>query len=108
MSNKSGNDVQDRAIDSLTVIVDSIRRHPTASQTKILVGLVAGLYNGPEYPFDLTTLRELDLPLSQACLNLVAYNCVRTGDEIHEWGVFDDRQLLRWIEREGIASRAVS
>lgn len=103
-----GNDVQARAVESLGVLVTSIKRHPTAGQSGVLVAFLAGLYNGGEYPFDLTQLRSVDLDLVGACLKVLAYNCIRTGGEIHEWGQFDEAELHSWIEREGIHGRAVA
>lgn len=108
MSEIAKDEVPARVVTALHVIVESIKRYPTAGQTRTLVAFVAGLYNGPEYPFDLTELRGLDLHLCQACLNALAFNCVRTGGEVHEWGVFEDRDLHRWMEREGISPRVIS
>lgn len=103
-----GNDVRARAVESLQVIVTSIRRHPTAGQTAVLVGFIAGLYNGGDYPFDLTQLRRLDLKLLDACFKVLAYNCVRQDGEIHEWGEFEEAQLHAWIKREGVRGRTVA
>lgn len=106
MSNvKVGNDVRARAVESLSVLVTSIKRHPTSGQTGVLVGFIAGLYNGGEYPFDLTQLRSLDPELLGPCMHVLAFNCVRQEGEIHEWGVFADTELHDWIEREAVRGR---
>lgn len=41
--------------------------HPETGQTGLLVSFLAGLYNGYDYPFDLSDMRPLDTKLANAC-----------------------------------------
>src|SRR3984893_19043210 len=54
------NDIQsimDRAQEALQIIETAIGNNPTSGQAGRLVRFLAGLYNGSDYPFDLTDLR---------------------------------------------------
>ncbi len=62
--------VMERARPALEIIETAIREHPTTGQAGRLVRFLAGLYNGQDYPFDLTDLRALDTRLANACLRL--------------------------------------
>lgn len=51
-------------------------------QTTRLVLFLAGVYNGSDYPFDLTWLRMLDTKLANACLDYLNFD--RLGvNEVH-------------------------
>ena len=91
----------DRAVAGLETLVATIRRNPTAGQTRRLVRFLAGIYNGPRFPFDLTDLRGLDLNLAQACLDVLALDHFGIR-EIHQWGPVDDVELNKWIVDEGL------
>jgi len=66
-----------------------------------LVRFLAGLYNGSDYPFDLTDLRALDTRLANACLDYLNYD--RLGKaEVHKHLQGGDRQLNQWIEDVGL------
>lgn len=57
----------------------------------------AGVYNGQDYPFDLTELRGLDTKLANACLDYLNYG--RRGiTEVHKHLANGDRDLHRWLE----------
>lgn len=96
-------DVRQKAVAALQHVANCVQQNPTAGQTKILVSFLAGLYDGRSYPFVLTALRELDLELCISCISILSYNCVRTEGEVHKWGVFQDKDLHRWMKREGIS-----
>ncbi|HEY6456293.1 MAG TPA: hypothetical protein VIY90_13555 [Steroidobacteraceae bacterium] len=49
-----------RTMEALQAIGASINAHPTTGQSGRLVRFLAGVYNGQDYPFDLTELRGLD------------------------------------------------
>jgi len=88
-------------MDALRVIEASITAHPTTGQSKRLVRFLAGVYNGQDYPFDLTELRGLDTRLANACLDYLNYD--RLGKkEVHRHLSNGDRDLQRWIEDYGI------
>jgi hypothetical protein len=90
-----------KAMKALRVIVDAVERHTASGQAKIMVQFLAGLYNGCDYKVDLTSLRSLDVPLANACLNYLNYD--RLGKtEVHEHLPNGARDLHRWIEYTGV------
>jgi hypothetical protein len=93
--------VMERARPALEIIETAIREHPTTGQAGRLVRFLAGLYNGQDYPFDLTDLRALDTRLANACLDYLCYD--RLGKrEVHHHLTGGDRDLNRWITALGI------
>jgi len=96
-------EIKERAMEGLRVIVDAIQRHMASGQARTLVQFLAGLYNGPEYHFDLTKLRGLDVPLANACLDYLSYD--RLGStEVHLHLPNGARDLHYWIEYTGVVS----
>jgi hypothetical protein len=92
-----------RALAALKTIEAAIHAHPTAGGTKRLVRFLAGVYNGQDYPFDLTELRSLETQLANACLDYLNYD--RLGiDEVHVHLENRGRDLHRWLEEYGIES----
>jgi hypothetical protein len=90
-----------RAMTALQVIETAIRSHPTTGGARRLVRFLAGVYNGQDYPFDLTELRALDTELANACLDYLNYD--RLGvKEVHRHLANGDRDLHRWLEDYGI------
>ena len=90
------NAITRRALESLKVIETAIREHPTSGQARRLVGFLAGLYNGQDYPFDMTELRGLDTALANACLDYLNYD--RLGvKEVHKHLSNGDTDLHRWL-----------
>jgi hypothetical protein len=60
------------------------------------VRFLAGLYNGADYPFDLTDLRALDTTLASACLDYLNYD--RLGHkEVHKHLENGDEDLHQWL-----------
>ena len=49
--------IHSRAMQALQGIEATIKAHPTTGQSRRLVRFLAGVYNGQDYPFDLTELR---------------------------------------------------
>ena len=82
-------------------IEEAIDDNPTTGQASLLVRFLAGIYNGQEYPFDLTNLRGLDTRLANACLDYLNFDRLRLA-EVHEHLTAGDRGLHRWIEACGI------
>jgi hypothetical protein len=101
------NDIQsimDRAQEALQIIETAIGNNPTSGQAGRLVRFLAGLYNGSDYPFDLTDLRALDTRLANACLDYLNYD--RLGKrEVHRHLTGGDRRLHQWLEDYGIKPR---
>src|SRR5271168_524055 len=96
--------VMERARPALEIIETAIRQNPTTGQAGRLVRFLAGLYNGRDYPFDLTDLRALDTRLANACLDYLNYD--RLGKrEVHHHLTGGDRRLHQWLEDYGIKPR---
>lgn len=89
--------IMERARTALEIIETAIREHPTTGQAGRLVRFLAGVYNGSEYPFDLTDLRALDTELANACLDYLNYD--RLGKrEVHHHLAGSDRELHQWLK----------
>ncbi len=96
--------IMDRAQEALRIIETAIGNNPTSGQAGRLVRFLAGLYNGSDYPFDLTDLRALDTRLANACLDYLNYD--RLGKrEVHRHLTGGDRRLHQWLEDYGIKPR---
>ena len=93
--------IMERARTALQIIETAIREHPTTGQAGRLVRFLAGVYNGSEFPFDLTDLRALDIELANACLDYLNYD--RLGKrEVHHHLAGGDRELHQWLRDYGI------
>jgi hypothetical protein len=89
--------IKSRAMAGLQEIEKAINDHPTTGQGGRLVRFLAGLYNGQDYPFDLTELRGLDTKLAGACLDYLNFD--RLGiKEVHKHLANGERDLHRWLE----------
>ena len=89
--------IMERARLALTTIETAIREHPTTGQAGRLVRFLAGVYNGSDFPFDLTDLRALDTELANACLDYLNYD--RLGKrEVHHHLAGGDRELQQWLK----------
>ncbi len=90
-----------RANAALQLIERTIGEHPGTGQARRLVSFIAGVYNGQDYPFDLSELRGLDAALANACLDYLNYD--RLGKtEVHKHLSNGERDLHAWIERYGL------
>jgi hypothetical protein len=67
---------------ALTRIIKAIEVHPGTGQSRRLVRFLAGVYNGGDYPFDLTDLRALDTELASACVDYLNYDRLAKA-EVH-------------------------
>lgn len=91
----------ERARVALELIENSLHANATSGQARRLVRFLAGVYNGSDYPVDLTDLRALDTELANACLDYLAYD--RLGKREVHWHLSGgDRQLHEWIRDCGI------
>ena len=97
--------IKRRADAALRVIDEAISDHPTTGQARRLVRFLAGLYNGQDYPFDLTEPRGLDTRLANACLDYLNYDRLGIA-EVHKHLTNGDRGLHRWLEECGIVPAA--
>src|SRR5579859_6314597 len=99
--------IMERARVALQIIETAIRQNPTTGQAGRLVRFLAGLYNGYDYPFDLTDLRALDTKLANACLDYLNYD--RLGkQEVHHHLSGGEQRLHQWLESCGIEPRKPS
>jgi hypothetical protein len=96
--------IMERAREALQIIETAIRKNPTTGQAGRLVRFLAGVYNGYDYPFDLTDLRALDTNLANACLDYLNYD--RLGkQEVHHHLSGGEKELQGWIKLYGIQPR---
>lgn len=99
--------IERRASGALATIVNAIEAHPTTGQARRLVRFLAGLYNGPDYPFDLTELRGLDIALANACLDYLNYD--RLGiTEVHRHLRGGSSELHGWMRQYELLDEADS
>jgi predicted transcriptional regulator len=97
-------EIMERAGPALEMIVKAIEDHPGTGQSRRLVRFLAGVYNGGEYPFDLTDLRALDTELANACIDYLNYD--RLGKvEVHTHLPGGGEQMQWFIAQHGIRRR---
>lgn len=89
-----------RAMAALTTIEMAINNNPTTGQARRLVRFLAGVYNGTDFPFDLTDLRALDTELANACLDYLNYDRLAKA-EVHTHLQGGGAQMQRWILASG-------
>jgi hypothetical protein len=93
--------IPERAQSALSRIETAIRENPNSGQARRLVQFVAGLYNGYDYPFDLTELRALDARLADACIDYLNYD--RLGKrEVDRHLSGGEKELRQWLMDYGI------
>jgi hypothetical protein len=97
-------EIIERARTSLQVIVKAIEEHPGTGQTGRLVRFLAGVYNGHEFPFDLTDLRSLDTELANACIDYLNYDRLAKA-EVHTHLPDGGRQMEWFIAQQRIRPR---
>lgn len=93
--------ITSRALVALEIIETAIRQNPTTGQAVRLVRFIAGVYNGQDYPFDLTDLRALDTRLANACLDYLNYDRLAKR-EVHHHLSRGERELHQWIKEYGV------
>ncbi len=92
-----------RAGEALATIVAAIRAHPGTAQAGRLVQFLASVYNGADYPFDLSALRALGARLANACLAYLNYDRLAVSDLSTHLGD-GGRELRAWIRLYGLKS----
>ena len=96
--------IMEQAREALLTIETAIGENPTSGQADRLIRFIAGVYNGYDYPFDLTELRGLDTQLANACLDYLNYD--RLGKrEVHRHLTGGEQRLHQWLEDYGIKPR---
>jgi hypothetical protein len=97
-------EIMERARTSLQTIVKAIEEHPGTGQTRRLVRFLAGVYNGHEFPFDLTDLRTLDIKLANACIDYLNYDRLAKA-EVHTHLPDGGRQMEWFIAQHRLRPR---
>jgi len=98
------NEIMERAMAGLQKIVTAIEENPGSGQTGRLTRFLAGVYNGGEFPFDLTDLRVLDTELANACIDYLNYDRLAKA-EVHTHLPDGGRQMQWFIAQHGIRPR---
>ena len=62
-------------------------------QCRVIARFLAGLYNGQDFPFDLTDLRLLDDKLFEDCMVVLRMDARLTRREVHQ---YFDRGSQKW------------
>ncbi|KWU19266.1 MULTISPECIES: hypothetical protein [Burkholderiaceae] len=93
---------KDAGVDSLATLLDVAQGD--AGQAGVIARFLAGLYNGADFPFDLTELRGLDDDLFEHCLAVLRLDH-RPAVEVHN---YFPGGAVRWqtmINQWGIGAR---
>ena len=97
-------EIMQRARTGLRKITAAIDANPGASQTIKLARFLAGLYDGHDYHFDLTALRDLDTDLASACIDYLNYD--RLGrSTVQSQLAGGDTRLTGWVRAQGLLPR---
>jgi hypothetical protein len=94
-------EIMERAMVGLQTIVKAIEENPGSGQAGRLTRFLAGVYNGNEFPFDLTDLRVLDTALANACIDYLNYDRLAKA-EVHTHLPDGGRQMQWFIAQHGI------
>jgi hypothetical protein len=97
-------EIMERARTSLQTIVKAVEAHPGTGQARRLARFLSGVYNGGEFPFDLTDLRALDTELASACIDYLNYDRLAKA-EVHTHLPGRGRQMEEIISQYGIRPR---
>ena len=95
------NEIMERARTALQLITDAIERNPGTGQSRRLVRFLAGVYNGSDFPFDLTDLRALDTKLANACIDYLNYDRLAKA-EVHTHLPGGGKQMQTILRNAGV------
>lgn len=95
------NEIIERARVGLSRIVKAVEQHPGTGQARRLVRFLAGVYNGNDYPFDLTDLRALDTELASACIDYLNYDRLAKA-EVHTHLPGGGKQIQSILHEAGV------
>lgn len=98
------NDIMERAMAALQKLIAVVQHHPGTGQTRRVIKFLAGLYNGNDYPFDLTDLRALDTELANACIDYLNYDRLAKA-EVNTHLPEGGRQMQWFIAQSGLLRR---
>lgn len=87
----------------LQKIADAIRIAPESGPVAAtLIDFVAGLYDGANFPFNLNRLRVLSPALQNACCVCLRYDLKSHSPDVHQWGIFSEKELRTWMDVNGL------
>ena len=86
---------RDAGLDALAALVD--RTRGDTGQCGIIARFLAGLYNGTDFPFDLTELRALDADLFEQCMAVLRLDNQPTV-AMHKYIPDGDKVFLRMLQ----------
>ncbi|MCL1622605.1 hypothetical protein [Ralstonia pseudosolanacearum] len=92
---------RDAGLDSLAHLLDVAERD--SNQSGVVARFLAGLYNGQDFPFDLTDLRRLDDDLFEHCLAVLRLDQLRV--EVQAYFPDGDARWQRLIKNWGLDKR---
>jgi len=98
------NEIMERARSALQLITNAIEKHPGTGQTHRLVRFLARVYNGNDFPFDLTDLRALDTELANACIDYLNYDRLAKA-EVHTYLPGGGKQMQTILHNASITPR---
>jgi hypothetical protein len=98
------NEIMERARTALQLITNAIEKNPGTGQARRLVRFLAGVYNGSDFPFDLTDLRVLDTELANACIDYLNYDRLAKA-EVHTHLHGGGKQMQLILRTAGIRPR---
>ena len=75
-----------------------------SGQCKVVAQFLLGIYNGREYPFDLTNFRGLDAKIFMDCVTVLAMD-YNPEKEIHEQLGKTDSEFERLAKKWNISAR---
>ncbi|MBC7623267.1 MAG: hypothetical protein H7232_07770, partial [Aeromicrobium sp.] len=88
----------------LALLIDVTRRD--SAQCGIVARFLAGLYNGRDFPFDLTELRGLDADLFEHCLAVLRLDSNPTV-EIHKYLPDGEKVFLKMLRDWDLVRRPI-
>jgi hypothetical protein len=93
---------KDAGLDSLAVLIDLTRGD--TGQCGVVARFLAGLYNGADFPFDLTELRGLDADLFEHCMAVLRLDN-HPEVEIHKYIPDGDKVFLKMLQDWSLVKR---
>lgn len=83
MSNLSQESIELKGVDSLFALYEIAMGY--SGQCQVVASFLAGLYNGSDYPFDLTELRVIDDAIFEHCMNVLRMDTRLCKQEVHQY-----------------------
>ena len=97
-------DIMERTRTALQRITKAIETNSGTGQSRRLVRFLAGVYNGSDFPFDLTDLRVLDIELANACIDYLNYDRLAKA-EVHTHLPGGGKQMQAILHNAGVTPR---